>query len=86
MEKCYFVIRKVIKAHGTQTFTVDAESYEEAVRKVLKGEGRFDDEFIEVNELSTSCEVYLPDDLSTTIVYENGKMRRPNLKNQWADQ
>lgn len=84
MKEFYIVTRKVVKVHGHQTFTVEAESYEEAAKIVVNGGGKFDDEEIAVYELSDSCEVYRPDDRRTTFVDENGKIRRPNPKDQRA--
>ena len=78
MKELYIVTRKVVKVHGHQTFTVEAESYEEAAKLVVNGGGKFDDEEIAVYQLSDSCEVYRPDDRRTTFVDESGKIRRPN--------
>lgn len=68
MTDFYIVEREVVKVRGTQTFIVEAESHEEAARKVVAGLGKLDDEYIDVHELSTSCNVYLPDDKRGTVV------------------
>lgn len=78
MKELYIVTRKVVQVHGHQTFTVEAESYEEAAKIVMNGRGTLYDEHIEVVDLSDSCHVHLPDDRNLTFVDCDGKIRRPN--------
>lgn len=53
----YHVIRDVLQTHGSQTFEVEASSFEEARDKVIDGKGEIVSEEIEVQELSMSCMV-----------------------------
>jgi len=47
----YHVIREVLLATGTQTFEVEADSFEEAKEKVENGNGNIVEEEIEVQHL-----------------------------------
>jgi hypothetical protein len=55
----YTVTRPVLEATGSQWFTVEADSAEEAKRKVEAGEGEFAGEEIEVRVLGRSSRVDL---------------------------
>jgi hypothetical protein len=68
MKQSYVVIRDVLRVHGSQTFCVEAESYEEAAALVYAGKGELDYEEIEVQELSDHCDVSLPDDRKSTRI------------------
>jgi len=57
----FTVTRSVVRASGTQTFSVEAESPEEAARKVCAGEGRFVEEDLEITDLSDQCSVWCQD-------------------------
>jgi len=83
MKQAYIVIRDVLRVHGSQTFCIEAESYEEAAALVCAGKGEFDYEEIEVQELSDHCEVSLPDDCKSTRI-EGRKACLPNAKDQAA--
>lgn len=68
MPKNFFVTRDVTSVSGTQTFVVEADSYEDAARKVKEGKGELDSEEIEVTGLAKPCAVWLPDDRKATLI------------------
>lgn len=68
MSETYIITRQITKVSGYQTFTVEADSYEDAARKCLDGKAEFDDESIDVEGLSRDCEVYKPDDRRPTVI------------------
>jgi hypothetical protein len=68
MKQSYTVSRAITRVYGSQTYIIEAESYEEAAALVYNGGGDFDCEEVEVTELSDECEVWLPDDRGTKLI------------------